>query len=105
MTTLDAIDTTVQELRSEPHLSAFTHKLAHVVTAFGELPDTPPQGFPTEAMVRLRELADEKVEAIELRLESAGDELPVQQQLAGSIYEIRRRMEAIELWFRHRESA
>ena len=105
MATLEAIDTTVQELRLEPQLSAFTHKLAHVVTALGELPDSPPQEFPAEAMVRLRELADETVEAIERRLESGGDGVPAQQQLAGSIYEVRRRMEVVELWFRRRESA
>ena len=105
MTTLDEIDTTVQELRLEAHHSAFTHKLAHVVSALGELPDSPPQGFPTDAMVRLRELADETVDAVERRLESGGDGEVEQQKLVGTIYEIRRRMEAVELWFRHRESA
>ena len=42
---------------------------------------------------------------VERRLESGGDSEPEQQKLAGTIYEIRRRMEAVELWFRHRESA
>jgi hypothetical protein len=102
---LAEIDTTVQELRIETGLSGFTHKLAHVVTALGELPDSPPQGFTTEAMVRLRELADETVDAVERRIETGGDGDAAQQQLAGTIYEIRRRMEVIELWFRRRESA
>ena len=105
MTTLDEIDTTVQELRLEPHHHAFTQKLAHVVGLLGGLPDSPPQSFTTDAMVRLRELADETVDAIERRLEAGVDDEPAQQRLAGTIYEIRRRMEAIELWFRHRESA
>ena len=104
MTTLEAIDTTVQELRLEPRHGAFTHKLAHVVGLLGGLPDSSPHGFTTEAMVRLRELADETVEAVEQRLETGGDEEREQQRLAGTIYEIRRRMEAVELWFRHRES-
>ena len=104
MTTLEAIDTTVQELRLEPHHGAFTHKLAHVVSALGG-PDSPPQGFTTDEMVRLRELADEIVDAIERRIDTGGDGEPAQQQLAGTIYEVRRRMEVIELWFRHRESA
>ena len=99
------LDTAVQELRIEQHQSAFTHKLAHVVTALGAIPDSPPQGFTTDAMVRLREIADETVEAVERRIESGGDGDKVQQQLAGTVYEIRRRMEAVELWFRHRESA
>lgn len=105
MTALDAIDTMVQELRLEPHHRAFTHKLAHVVTLLGAVPDSPPQSVTAGAMVRLRELADETVDAIERRLEAGVDPEPAQQRLAGTIYEIRRRMEAIELWFRHRESA
>ena len=104
-TPLADIDTTVQELRLEQGHGAFTQKLAHVVTALGELPDSPPQGFTTDTMVRLRALADETVDAVERRIDSGGDGEPDQQRLAGTIYEIRRRMEAIELWFRHRESA
>jgi hypothetical protein len=105
MTTLEAIDTTVQELRLEPHHSAFTHKLAHVVGLIGALPDSPAQDFTSEAMARLRQVADEAVDAIERRLDTGGDDEPAQRRLAGTIYEIRRRMEAVELWFRHRESA
>lgn len=52
-------------------------------------------------MVRLRQLADETVDAVERRIDSGGDSDTSQQQLAGTIYEIRRRMESIETWFRH----
>ena len=99
------LDTTVQELRIEAHHGAFSHKLAQIVSAIGEIPDSPPQGFTTEAMVRLREIADETVDAVERRIDSGGDGEQVQQKLAGTIYEISRRMESVELWFRHRESA
>ena len=102
---LSGIDTIVQELRIEQHHRAFTHKLAHVVSALGAIPDSPPQGFGTDTLVRLRALADETVEAVERRIDSGGDGEQVQQQLAGTVYEIRRRMEAIEIWFTHRESA
>ena len=51
-------------------------------------------------MVRLRQLADETVDAVERRIDSGGDGDASQQQLAGTIYEIRRRMETIEMWFR-----
>ena len=47
------------------------------------------------------EIAEETVEAIERRLDSGGDGEKVQQQLAGTVYEVRRRMEAVEVWFRH----
>jgi hypothetical protein len=99
------LDTTVQELRLETHYRGFTHKLAHIVTTLGGIPDSPPQGFTSEVMVRLRELADETVDAVERRIDSGGDDEKEQQRLAGTIYEIRRRMEAVEMWFRHRESA
>ena len=102
---LPEIDTTVQNLRIEQHHRAFTHMLAHFVTAIGELPDSAPQDFTTESMVRLRELADEAVDAVERRIDSGGDNVGDQQQLAGTIYEIRRRMEMVERWFTRRESA
>jgi hypothetical protein len=97
---LAEIDTTVQELRLEEHASAFTHKLAHVVSAIGAIADLPPQAVTAEEMVRLRELADETVEAIERRIDTT-DDIHTQQRLAGTVYEIRRRMEAVETWFRH----
>jgi hypothetical protein len=98
---LAEIDKTVQELRVEQHQSAFTHKLAHVVSAIGAIPDSPPEGFTVDDMARLRELAEETVEAIEQRLEGGGDGEKVQQKLAGTVYEVRKRMEAVEVWFRH----
>jgi hypothetical protein len=98
---LGDIDTTVQQLRLEPHLRAFTSKLAHVVSAIGAIPDSSRRDFTAAALLRLRELAEETVEAIERRIDSGGDGEDVQQQLAGTVYEIRRRMEAVETWFRH----
>jgi hypothetical protein len=98
---LGEIDTSVQQLQLEQHQSAFTHKLAHVVSAIGAIPDSSPQGFTADAMARLRELAEETVEAIELRIDSGGDSEKVQQRLAGTVYEVRKRMEAVEVWFRH----
>ena len=105
MATLEALDIAVQELRVAQHHGAFTHTLAHVVTLLGELPDAPPESLTPDTMARLRELADEAVDAVERRLETGDDDQAAQQQLAGTIYELRRRMEVIELWFRSRESA
>jgi hypothetical protein len=99
--TLSEIDTTVQQLRLEQHLHAFTTKLSHVVSLIGAIPDSPPERFTADAMVRLRELTEEAVEAIERRIDSGGDGDKVQQRLAGTVYEIRRRTEAVEVWFRH----
>lgn len=98
---LDDLNTTVQELQLEQHRSAFTHKLAHIVGTIGAIPGLPPHGFTADAMVRLREITEETVEAIERRIASGDDGERVQQQLAGTVYEIRRRMEAVETWFSH----
>jgi hypothetical protein len=98
---VSALDTRVQELRLEHHRRAFVDELAHVVGTLGTIPDSPPADFTVSDRHRLRELADEVVEAIERRIDSGGDGEKVQQQLAGTVYEIRRRMEAIETWFRH----
>lgn len=98
---MNELDTTVQELRLEQHHRAFTDKLAHIVSTIGAIPDWPHQDFAAEDMARLRQLADETVEAVERRIESGGDGEHVQQQLAGTVYELRRRMEAVETWFGH----
>lgn len=97
---LDELDTTVQELQVEPHHGAFTRKLAHIVSAIGAIPDSSPLDFTQDHLVRVRELAEETVEAVERRIESGVDDEASQQQLAGTVYEIRRRMEAVEIWFR-----
>jgi hypothetical protein len=55
---LGDIDTAVQELRLEKDLSAFTHKLAHVVSAIGAIPDSPPQVFAADAMARRMEVVE-----------------------------------------------
>ena len=98
---LGAIDTAVQELRLEQHRSAFTHKLGKIVGALGTVQDAPPKAFTSEDLVRLRELAEETIEAVERRIESSGDDSTVQQRLAGTVYEVRKRMEAVEVWVRH----
>jgi hypothetical protein len=97
---VSALDTTVQELRREHQGRAFVEKLAHVVTVLGAIPDSPPVDFSVSDRNRLREIADQAVEAIELRIESE-DSDSTKQRLASTIYEIRRRMEIIEIWFTH----
>ena len=98
--TLDDLDTTVQELRLETSQGALTKKLAHVVSVLAAIPDLPPAEFSTDALIRLRELAAETIEAIETRIDTGGDGIDVQQHLAGTVYEIGRRMELVETWFK-----
>jgi hypothetical protein len=101
MTTLDELDTAVQELRIETHKSAFIKTLGHIVTRLGEIPDAMAGGFTADDMIRLRDLAAETIEAVEHRIDAGGDDEDVQQHLAGTVYEIGRRMETIETRFKN----
>lgn len=101
MSRLIEIDTAVQELRVERHRDAFIRTLSRVVAGLGEIPDWPRAALTADQMIRVRELAEETVDAVERRVESGADDERTQQQLAGTVYEIRRRMEAAETWFRH----
>jgi hypothetical protein len=98
---MSALDTTVQELRLEAHRRAFTAKLAQIVTAIGTVQDSTPDEVSSDDIERLRQLVDETIDAIEQRLEARLDDQDVQQHLAGTVYELRRRMESVETWFRH----
>ena len=104
MTTLEDLDTVVQELRAEGNRSTFTDKLGHIVGVLGTIPDWPSGRLTPAEMERLRTLADDVVDTIERRIDSAQDSEDVQQRLAGTVYEVRKRMEAAEIWFRHHTS-
>lgn len=91
-------------MRIEAHRGAFTEKLGRIVSALGTIPDSASGELTTADMARLRELVDETVDAIERRIEVGADDQQVQQHLAGTVYEIRRRMEIVGVWFEHQEN-
>jgi hypothetical protein len=101
---MSELDTTVQELRLEAHRGAFTDRLARIVSTLGRVPDSVAGEVTAEDVQRLGELVDETVDAIERRIDSPLDDQAVQERLAGTIYELRKRLEAINLWFRHSRS-
>ena len=101
---MSELDTTVQELRLEAHRGAFTDRLAHIVSTLGLVPDSVTGDVTAEDVQRLGELVDETVDAIERRIDSQIDDQAVRERLAGTIYELRKRLEAINLWFRHSRS-
>ena len=100
--TLDELDTTVQDLRSARDHDVFTTKLKQIVTAVGTFQDEPPPDLTGHSIARLRELVDDTVEAIERRIDAGVDRRRTQQHLAGTVYELRRRMEAVEAMLRRR---
>jgi hypothetical protein len=98
---LSDLETAVLELRCEEHRAKFSKVLGRVVGLLEAIPDSAPASFTFDVMGRLRELADEAVTAVELRIDSGRDSESVQRHLAWTIYEIRRRTESVEMWFRH----
>lgn len=56
-------------------------------------------------MARVRRETDRLVDCIESRLERGGDGPSVRQRLASGIYDVRRGMEQLEVWFQHYHDA
>lgn len=80
---------------------AFVVSVERFVAFLGTIPDNKFSDLTESVVVTLRREADRVVDCIETRLEHGGDGSSVQQKLAASIYDVRRNMEQVELWFRH----
>jgi hypothetical protein len=79
----------------------FLKLMREFVGALAHVPDFPAAEFTTLEIERLSATADQVIEAIERRLENSKDRGATQQELAESVYEIRREMEEITRWRRH----
>ena len=71
------------------------------VGALAHVPDFPAAEFTTLEIEHLSATAEQVIEAIERRLENSRDRVATQQELAESVYEIRRELEEITRWRRH----
>ncbi len=71
------------------------------VGALAHVPDFPAAEFTPIEIEQLSATAEQVIEAIERRLENSKDRVATQQELAESVYEIRREMEEITRWRRH----
>ena len=80
---------------------AFVAHVERFVAFLGAMPDNRVSDVTESLVVSVRREADRIVDCIEKRLEHGGDRSSVQQKLASSIYDVRRNMEQVELWFRH----
>jgi hypothetical protein len=80
---------------------AFVADVERFVAYLGAMPDNRVSDITESVVESVRREADRIVECIEKRLEHGGDRSSVQQKLASSIYNVRRNMEQVELWFRH----
>jgi hypothetical protein len=79
----------------------FLKLMREFVGALAHVSDFPAAEFTTLEIEQLSATADQVIEAIERRLESSKDRGATQQELAESVYEIRREMEKITRWRRH----
>jgi hypothetical protein len=80
---------------------AFVADVERFVAYLGAMPDNRASDITESVVASVRREADRIVDCIEKRLEHGGDRSSVQQKLASSIYDVRRNMEQVELWFRH----
>lgn len=80
---------------------AFVADVERFVAYLGAMPDNRVSDITESVVASVRHEADHIVDCIEERLENGGDGSSVQQKLAASIYDVRRNMEQVELWFRH----
>lgn len=95
------IEEAVRQLRAEQVHVHFTSRLAHLVSLMGAVQDSPPERLTSGNMVRLRQLVQEAIDAIETRIDSGRDGQRVQRELVGTVYEITRRLEGVEAWANH----
>ena len=79
----------------------FLKLMREFVGALAHVPDFPAAEFTPLEIERLTATANQVIEAIERRLENSKDRVATQQELAESVYEIRREMEEITRWRRH----
>jgi len=79
----------------------FLKLMREFVGALAHVPDFPAAEFTPIEIEQLSATAEHVIEAIERRLENSKDRVATQQELAESVYEIRREMEEITRWRRH----
>jgi hypothetical protein len=79
----------------------FLKLMREFVAALAHVPDFPAAEFSTLEIEQLSATAEQVIEAIERRLENNRDKVATQQELAESVYEIRRELEEITRWRRH----
>ena len=87
-------------LATEPS-HAFAKAVGNFVQALATVPDYPSATFSDDAVARLLSLSEQVIEQIEQRINTEKDGAPVQQDIVGAVYEIRRVLENIDRWRRH----
>jgi hypothetical protein len=80
---------------------AFLKSVRDFVAALSRVPDYPAGTFSPVEIAQLSSTSERVIGSIETRIESRQDPSGIQQQLAESIYDVRRELEEIGRWRRH----
>lgn len=84
---------------------AFVADVERFVAFLGSVPDNKASEITDSLVTSVGLVADQIVDRIENRIDSAKDKPAVRQRLASSIYDVRRNMEQLEQWHRHYRGA
>jgi hypothetical protein len=88
-------------VRDAERLGTFEHATREFVRLLGTVPDCAVHEISNAEVLALRTIADGVIDRIETRLASGIDPAVRQQALAGTVYEISRRLEEVTAWHRH----
>lgn len=98
---LKAASTAANGLSSDTSGRAFRRFTREFVDALARVPDYPAADFSPLEIEQLSSTAERVIAAIERRLEAEDDSSSVKQELAETIYDVRRNLEEIGRWRRH----
>ena len=80
---------------------ALLHDLRSFLGHLQAVADGSPSDATAETVAEVRREADRMIECLEQRLASGHDRATVQREMAAAVYEIRVRVEQVEVWYRH----
>jgi hypothetical protein len=83
------------------HGRPFIKSVRTFVSALKQIPDAGPSDYSHQRLARIRDLAERVITEIDDRLEDADDSPRIQQELATTVYTIRRTLEEINSCERH----
>jgi hypothetical protein len=88
-------------MTSDPGGRGFRKRAREFVDALARVPDYPAAEFTPLEIEQLSSTAEHVIAAIERRIDEDGDASSARQELAESIYDVRRTLEEIHRWRRH----
>jgi hypothetical protein len=95
---LDALVAHRQAVVTATRGKTFLREVEHFIARLHALPQHPASQLSTEQFESIGRLSEEMIAVIETRIARGGDDASVRQELAESVYAIRRKLEEIYRW-------